>query len=514
MELSEIHLKNAEQQDFNGKYKDEYTIKTILIQNSTTITKKRKLDNIPYIIYQTILVFLIFLISLIIYLILLSKYNIKYIYEDNAYNKPKYSSHNYSSITFNNGLKVVLIQVDPDDEAGGVISFDFEYLENKYSPGYIELAFHSLINNNIFNSNFLTNYFGTFNCKVEKFYSSFYFQILGGGFKSYLKTFSELTYLKDDDERFNNIGNQDFIFNNNHDERKNHLLEYLIYGFNNSEGKDIIPEDYNEIIKDFNGNYTEIKKIMHIILNDPSKIRIVLYSHYKMSLMKKMFLKYFNNIIHKQKIDDQNLNRTNAYNLSVFSTKKIIYFKSNDFEDNSIEINYFLKNENINYNQLIKDSQYLSFIIYILNQTEEGSLYYELNHINNETSIKSLSSDYEIILKNKIKFSIDVKLNYYSYHYIPDIIMKIYNYMNNIKLYINCYNYTFNDTRMEELQTISEQNFTFMEDAHESIYFINIAFDLFYKDERNFLLKQMWFSKQNFIDNIAKVQYYFKPINI
>ena len=90
------------------------------------------------------------------------------------------------------------------------------------------------------------------------------------------------------------------------------------------------------------------------------------------------------------------------------------------------------KNNNITYNQLIKDLQYLSYIIYILNRTDIGSLYYELNN-NNNISIKSLSSNFEIILKSKIKFSILINLNHYSYKYIKEIISKVYNYMNNIK---------------------------------------------------------------------------------
>ena len=40
---------------------------------------------------------------------------------------------------------------------------------------------------------------------------------------------------------------------------------------------------------------------MKIILSDPSKIKIALYSHYKMSLMQKFFLRYFGDIISKNK---------------------------------------------------------------------------------------------------------------------------------------------------------------------------------------------------------------------
>ena len=64
------------------------------------------------------------------------------------------------------------------------------------------------------------------------------------------------------------------------------------------------------------------------------------------------------------------------------------------------------------------------------------------------------------------------------------------------------------------MERISEQYFTFSEDAHESIFYTNMARDLFYKDEKNFLLKQMWFTKQNFEMNINKVKNYFNQLNI
>ena len=97
-------------------------------------TKRRK---IPFIIFPMLLILLITIISGIIYLIISSKYEITYNVLENAYTKPKYSNHNYTSITFENGLKLVLVQVDTNDSAGGAISFDYGYLDNKYNPGYI-----------------------------------------------------------------------------------------------------------------------------------------------------------------------------------------------------------------------------------------------------------------------------------------------------------------------------------------------------------------------------------------
>ena len=504
---------NSETESIDSK--DINKSEVYIIREKSLISKiKLKFMNIPYIIFPAIITFLVFLIYLFLYIAFISKYKISYNYEENAYVKPKYSTHEYSSITFENGLKLVLVQVDSDDEAGGVISFDFGYLNNEYEPGYMKLAFLSLINDNISKPENLTNYLGKFNYVVDKYYSSFYFNILGGGFKEYLKLFSALTYLKENDDRFNHIGEKDLNYGNNAEERKNHILEYLIYGYNDSKGRDIIPQGTNEIKENLKGNYTSIINIMKIILSDPSKIKIVLYSHYKMSIMKKLFLNHFSELVNKPKKNNNNINQLNEYNgHNRLNTNKIIYYRVYN-DENFLEINYFLNDENNTYNQFIKDSQYLIYITYILNQTDENSLYYKLNHGDNNISINSIESGYEIILKSKIKFNILIQLNHYSYKYISYVISKVYNYMNNIKLYINSYKDILNDVRIEELEIISGQNFTFTEDAHESHFFQNIAKELFYKDEKDFLLKQMWFSKNNFCDNIYKVKYYYDQFNV
>ena len=482
------------------------------IENVIITKKSRKCKNIPFLIYPILIVILLVIISLIIYIIFNSKYKITYIYDDNPYDKPTYSTHNYSSITFLNGLKVVLVQVDSDDEEGASIVFDYGYLDNKYEPGYIRLAFLSLISDNMTNSDVYINYLGYYFRSIEQFYSTFFFHILSGGFQQYLKIFSELTYLEQNDNRTKKIYDKDLSLDEYLTEKQNHLLEYLVYGYkNNSE--DMIPQGDN-ITKNSISNES-ISNIMKLILSDPSKIKIVLYSHYNLPLMKKIFLRYFNNISNAKASDNNNINQLNAYNLSNFTTNKIIYYKIDDDENNFIEINYFLnKNNNIKYNQLIKDSQYLLFIDYILNQKDEGSLYYELNNGYNNISIKSLSSDFEVILKSRIKFTILIYLNHYSYYYINEIIETVYNYMNNIKLYINSLNNNSNDIRIDELDKKSEQNFTFTEDEHNFIFFNKLTNELFYKDEKDFLLKQMWFTKNDFMENITKVKFYFNQLII
>ena len=61
--------------------------------------------------------------------------------------------------------------------------------------------------------------------------------------------------------------------------------------------------------------------------------------------------------------------------------KKFIHHRLqyND-EPNYLEINYFLTNDNITYEQLCKDSQYLLYISYMLNEPNNGSFYYQLTY--------------------------------------------------------------------------------------------------------------------------------------
>ena len=308
-------------------------------ENAIILKKSIKLKDIPYIIYPAFLSILFLIIYLIIFLAFSSKYKVTYIHEENAYDKPKNASNNYTTLKFENGLKLVLVQVDSEDDAGGAISFDYGYLDNKYDPGYIKLAFLSLISDDMTKNDTYINYFGKFKWDIGEFYSTFYFQILAGGFQEYLKLFSELIYFKDDDERFNHIKDKDLDPADNYEERKKHLLEFLVYGYKNSSDQEIIPQGDNNIKNGLNEDYSQIKNIMKNLISDFSKIKIVLYSHYKESLMIKYFLKSFSDIINTPKKNDTNQHQQNAYDIKEFTTNKIIYYNISSLEENYIEIN-------------------------------------------------------------------------------------------------------------------------------------------------------------------------------
>ena len=126
-------------------------------------------------------------------------------------------------------------------------------------------------------------------------------------------------------------------------------------------------------------------------------------------------------------------------------------------------------------------------------------------------SIKSISSSINIILKNKILFSIKIELNRQSYYYIKDIIKRVYEYIEKIKNYIN--NLKVGDARVKDLFYIYGQRFTFTEDKDDEDDFAQEAKKLFYLDDRLYFLRDDWFPR-NFSGNINKIKEYFNQLTM
>ena len=508
--ISHEYVLGQTEDDDNNIYRE------INLKNKTKV-----ISSIPYLWFVLILTIFLFIVTLIIYLIVISTYNENYTIENNIYLKPKISGHNYSSILFDNGMKIILTQVHFNDTSGGAISFDSGYLDNKYKPGYLHLALLCLINKLKFGKseiNYkLKNYLGEIYYSIDNDYSSFYFTILNNGFRDYLRYFSELTYLKENDERINsNFINSTLnnLMNNqiNKNKREDYLLEFLIYGYKDKNGKDILPEGNKDELKvNLSDNFTIIAEIMKELFDVPSKIKIILYSHYKMAFMRKFILKYFN-IVFKKANTHEIINI--GYNISDFETNKIIYYEIDNNENNYIKINYYIhnvSNTNFNLNVLTIDSGYFNYIKYILQKTSEGSLYYELTHKYQNISIKSINCNIDIILKSKILFSINIELNALSYNYLKEIINSVYGYMEKIKNYVNSLNEE--DERAKELYYILAQNFSFTEDIHQEEYYKKKSRDLFSKDNYEYFLKETWLPN-DFTKNLYKIKEYYNQLTI
>ena len=469
-----------------------------------TKNKKKKFPIIIFVLIFALLILIGFILTIIIEYIKKEK---NYKTENEPFIKPSISNHNYTNLKFDNGLELLLIKVNENDKAGGAIIFDTGYLDNNYEPGFLKLAFISLIDDDIQNPETLNDYLGNCKYSIEEHYSYFSFNILNEGFFPYLEIFSRLTYLNENDSRYDEISNKSqklYINNNDLNKKENHLLQFLIYGYSNENKDDICPECNNfEINKE---TKEKIKEIMKSLLN-PSKMKIVLNSHYKMSLMKKKFLKYFKNITNK---NYKNKEEEPKYNLNSFSPNKMIYMNIREYEINFIKINYFIDPKENDYEQFTINSGYFNYIEYILNENNNQSLYYILTHSEN-FNIYSLTCEYEPILKSKIKFSIIIRLNYYSYLNLEEIILIVYEYMDKLIEYVDSLKESElkekdKNERRFELYRIMSKSFNFAEDLSDiTPYNYKKGINLFCKKERRYFLRDKWFPE---VFNISKLKYY------
>ena len=440
IEKSEV---NSKEFDYNVAINESYEVNEVNYVSilKANIKTKRKLSFIVYILIVCSILFLGSLISLII---IYSKYVRNYdVYDGNIYIKPSISDHNYSKLLFNNGLEILLSQVHYNDSAGGAISFEKGYLNQEYDPGYLKLVFYSFRHNERSSSRYLNYYMGDSQKSTEEFYSTIYFKILNSGFQNYLTNFTkqlhhEITKIKNFTDFVMRSTRIKEIINaplNNLNEKEKHLIEYLIYGIAEN-GRDVWRQCIN--FNNFNFSQLNGEEIEKILKESfiPKKIKMIFYSHYKMSLLRKIVIKNVKPI--------SSLKKTNVTKEKIdfpkFATNKIIYHQIDKKENHYIKINYYVNGSNENLSELYMDSGYFNYIKYILAETHNESLYYKLTHPENKNiklNIKSLSSNFEVVLKSKIRFTILIELNIYSYDYLKEIIEMVYNYMEKIKSHIN-----------------------------------------------------------------------------
>ena len=497
--------KKFEEKDYYNELIDRYEVNDIDENSAKTslfIRRLREKNYLPFIFYVFLITILLFLglFCLTIYNFLSNNSN--YISYDNYYEKPSLSIYNYTKFEFNNGLEVLLVQTGENKIATGTITFDASYLDSRYKFGYLNLFFYS-ITKNILNNENLLQYLGNSVTSEDENSFSISFNILNAGFFQYLETLKSITYLENNDERFNETNfskNKVQISQKIKNSKKNdiskeeYILKYFVYGFQN-----ILPKNNKDFLANIEIN--EIKNISESLLK-PDKIKIVLASHFKPSLMKKKFLNYFKNIANAKKEEQSKAlnNSSNFYENKYFSKQKIIYFEIDDKKENYIKINYYIdKNKNESYDEFYEKQGYFNYLKYILDESSEGSLIHILTN-NSDYTIKYLSSQFKIILKEKIEFSIKISLAPSSYKYLGDIIFLTYQYMNKLIKHIN--KSTSDDERLKELKTIINQNFTFKEDDTRDMigFFKNLGTNLCNKKNKKFFLKHKWMPSFNYED--------------
>ena len=337
--------------------------------------KKEKKRELPIIVYILLFTLILFIGAIISLFIIFHKYNSNYIIDDqDIYVKQSISEHNYSKIVFNNGLEIVLIQVHFNDTAGGSITFEKGYLDQEYLPGYLKLAFYSLRNTDRNTSRYLNYYMGNLQITTEEFYSTISFNILNSGFEHYLINFTnQISFDVEKDNITDLLKNAtrripNYIPNNTLEDKEKHLLEFLVYGVTDKYGNDIWRQcvDNGAHINISRIDIDHIKDIM-IDLFNPKKVKMIFYSHYKMSLMRKIVVRNVNSLSNLIKLDKER-DKTKE-NYSELNTGKVIYHQIKEHENHYIKIIYYIDGYNSSLNELYKDSGYFNYIKYILDET-------------------------------------------------------------------------------------------------------------------------------------------------
>ena len=494
--------KEENEEDEENEENDVLKENGIKLINSETSKKKRRLPLLLYIFFFSVLILFVSLIILLAFFIYYKES--KYSFDIDPYEKPKLTNYTYENITFNNGLQVLLIQIPMNNSAGGAIVFDTGYLDTNFQDNNLSCAAYSLYyQGNIENSNQVNYSMGEFKYSVEEFYTSFQFKTMNDNFFDFLFDFKNLTEIMEEnfiDSKINEALRkleQDFGYKRGFTKKKeNHLLEFLVYGYKDNKANDVQRESRRRV--DNNIDIPTIRDNVNKLL-EPSKVKIVLMSKHKLSWTKKYMLKYFQNIINREK-------NSNDFNKSIngknnFTTHKIISMAIDGNESNYINIIYYI-------NKTDKESdldfyikyKYFNYLKYILEETNEHSLYYNLTN-SKDFNIKSLYCGFDIIFTNTIKFDITIELTLTSYlnNGIEKIINNVYSYINKIVNHV--LNMNENDERYKELQIILKQNFTFTEDSDNVVIFSKKkGIDIIHKNCYNYFLKENWIPDLNLND--------------
>ena len=417
------------------------TMSETLLEESLATDGKRKnncIRKIPFIIYFFIFSCIFMIILIIIYIHFYKTSNPNFKIVELPWINPELNDRKYQDYIFNNELEVMLIQDTKFDMDGGAIVIESGYMDNPFEEGISSLA-SSLLSHIVFNDSYnipiLKDYFGNYDYDINEYFTNFRFDILNNGFKKFLGYFSFLLNPKNLSKFFDDFYKYLLIEVNYNYQRKidyidykeNHLLEYLVYGFKNEiDGKDILPEGSFNSLSKYNVDELKNKTLDYIYrLIDPKKIKIVLFSKYKFLISSNYMKYYFNYLINKEQPVYNHTNKNINFEKKIFNKSQIFYIKTKYYEYNYIKIIYYIdKIKNETFSELYYKSAYFEYIKDFFYDNKEDSLY---SLLTNKYNIKSITVDFDVILKSKIHFYIILELN--TLNNINDIIFLTYQYM-------------------------------------------------------------------------------------
>ena len=436
--------------------------------------------NLPFIFYFFIILIIFTITLLIYYIIIFIKKEPNFKIVGLPWKEVDLNDREYQNYIFNNRLQVLLIHDSGFDMDGGAIVIEKGFLDDPFNEGIATLATY-LLSQIYFNNNKkipdLDDYFGNYKYSSDEYFTNFRFDILNVGLKKFLSSFGGIlkernwSSLFDEDQIEEAILQIDAIYNAKTryiEFRENHLLEYFVYGFNNSNNEEILPEGNYDTLSKY--NYKELKDnvsdYIHNLISHPEKMKIVLFSKYKFLISSKYMKKYFKDIIDRKRLDNKNNDNNNKYDeFKNFKKSQIFYIKANNYEPNYIKIIYYIdKVNNESFSELYYKENYFVYIIDFLDEKKEGSLYSLLTNDSNY-NVKSIESYVEVILKSKIKLTIYIELN--CLKNINDIIFKTYQFIN--KIINEAIGENLQVDRYTELKDLCYQNVKYTEKTFDTI---------------------------------------------
>ena len=431
-----------------------------------------KISSIYFVLYFLIIIFIFGLYLLILYLYFWANNEPNFSRREPDWINSSIDKRKYEIYSFKNGLEVMLIQDEEFDRDGAAIVIGKGYLDKEKEEGLSNYVTHILsyynFNDEIYDIHTLKDYYGNFKFGDEGTFINFRFDILNNGFKQFFQLFSPILDInKMNIDTFSEERKRKILDDMKEDYNKsqkyfpkieNHLIEYLVYGFENSTHEEILPEGNVEILEKINN--TQIKNYLEELIK-PSNIKIVVFSKYKFSLSSKYMKRNFKYLIDKKNISETS-KESNENEDKKFKKSQIIFMNvPDDLNFNYIKIIYYIdKVSNENYSELFYKKSYFNYISDFLHKKKKDTLYDSI-----KDSIKSIEASFNVILKRKIQFTIDLKLR--NLTNINDIIYLTYQYIHKI---INETNETnIQLTRYKELWDICRNTQYLTENSYDTI---------------------------------------------
>ena len=166
---------------------------------------------------------------------------------------------------------------------------------------------------------------------------------------------------------------------------------------------------------------------------------------------------YFKYLINANKIEETTENEE----IYEFNKSQIIYIKAKNYESNYIKIIFYIdKINNEDFYELFYKQNYFLYISDFLGKKKEGSLYFSI-----KDRIKSINTNIEVILKSKIKFTIEIELM--DLRNVNEIIYATYQYIHKIVNELDEKNIQLN--RYKELWEICRNDQNLMENSFNTI---------------------------------------------